>query len=448
MKKCLLLLVALLTMFYIAMPASADTYTVDELDMTVSIPSRYDVLKPNMDAMDPIFHKYDFDYNDINDLLIENNIYLNGITEDGSEEIIITCIENGNLDFSQLSEAIMEVLIDPMVKEYKKMGLIVTKYEMFRLPQLNYVKIYFHNIENTVSAVQYYTMYDGNALNITLRSYSGELSSEQEDVARNIVESVRLSSYSPQLVHQETAESFSYADPDTNLLFVVPKDWKQGKLSQERETLDVRFDSTEDLGRMILYGSVDLYSQMPVYDQIRFSRNEFNMEFMSDLDLLEELEIDSTSIDKVTLNGIEYYKIKVSMQEAISDFPISLNNTVLLHIDNGWAHVFYFNGTDTNKLYGDFIDLVKSSKYPDRTFGVRPIYIIITVAVVVLMVTYSAIYYKKRHRKIEKSQSIEVKDTQNEREDNCFYCPMCGTKLKADSAFCYKCGVKIEEERK
>lgn len=456
----MLIIAALLVCAVVPVHAATSSYYLPDLQLSVDIPTEYDVFTLDMDANDPLFSEYGTTKSELNSQLSAKNIYLNAVDPDGKEEIVITMADNIISDFEGLSDTVLLTMASAVEGEYEKYGIEVSKYDIYRHSQVAFVRLYFHDSANSAYGLQYYTVYNSKSVNLTLRSYSGPISSSQENTMLSIIKSVEIDNYSPQSTTSESTAAFTHKDTATGASFTVPANWKEESLSKDREYIDVKFASTKESGLVIMYGSTDLWSLLPASERVGYTRADVDNSIFTKADVAEMIGTLGTVTTK-TYNGKEYYFAEVTTTSDTYGVNLSVTMTHVLRIENGWAYWFQFGGKSSSPYFKDFEQLIKSVDYPDyvKTTPDGNGGIIIGILIIVggIILAIVLISRKKRAERekylsIEYTAQVPQQQTQSKPQPipqlpqkDLRYCHKCGSELPSDSTFCHKCGVKIPE---
>lgn len=460
-------LFALISSLCISVLAASNTYDLDELELQISIPSGYSVITRDTLASDPIFSDLGTTKSALISQFESSNIYLNAISDTYNEEVVVTMMENSLSNFSLLSDTVLNTLASTLVNQYTNYGINVSKYEIYQHSQAKFVRLYFTDTGKTVHGLQYYTIYDGKAMNFTMRSYEGSLSARQETAIKTIVDSIKYDKAPPVADPGEETNAFVYTDSEGGVTFTVPANWKQEEFYKDREFIDVKFVSAKEDGCVMIYGSTDMWGQMSAADRVGYTRADLNNSVFTKADIAEMYSTTADKITTVTYNGVEYFKSETNYISDAYGVDITVKMTQLVYIDNGWMYMFQFGGTSTHKLYSDFESLLKSAQYPtvsnvggvgstnntstnnsnnnsDDNSGIIAVVVVLAIVVIVVVV---AVVSRKKAEAIDYTPTYTPSVPQpSKTPEPTIACKNCGQALPLDSAFCHTCGTKIEKE--
>ncbi len=459
---CMLVCVTSISILFsqITVFAATGTYHIDEMKMTVTIPSGYSVITRDTPVYDSVFNTLGVSGTELISHFKANGIYLNAISNTNNEEIVITNMENILSNFALISETALNTLASALVNEYTNRGIKVSKYDIYQHSQAKFVRMYWYDAANYTYGLQYYTIYDNNAMNFTMRSYSGSISSRQELTIKAIVDSVKYDKAPPTVDEGVDTEPFIYTDSDSGVKFTVPANWVEDEFNEEREFLDAKFASTKEEGLIILFSSTDLWTEASSADRAGMSRSDINNSLFSKADIAE---IGNTTEDNVSMfmyNGVEYYKCETSNDKELHGLSFDVTMTYLMFVHNGWMYSFQFGGTSDHELYSDFESLIRSVEYPEQPtyeLDVDDYYdddysylgdidndddnesntytgVILFVVIMVAAGTVCTVLWILRKKKQKVKETI-------------VYCGKCGQKLPPNSDFCHMCGAKVEREK-
>lgn len=170
------------------------TYVLTDLHMTLSIPEELVTLTKDLNENDSKFKSLGLDGKKVLDQFNTSNVYLNAIQPNGDYEVVITMQETsasknvGN--FNKLSD----MQLDEIAKEIKYSSdfkIYYNDYLIYANAGIKYVVFdLWQNVEGKiVSGIQYYTIYNGQAISISLKSYKGKISDQLKLMQKSIVDS-------------------------------------------------------------------------------------------------------------------------------------------------------------------------------------------------------------------------------------------------------------------
>lgn len=195
MKRLLMVLLTLCLFFSLFSPAAfaaGNIYKLDELGMSIELPQDYVVFTRDIKSNDPNLSAYGLTRDELYSLMVDGCIYLNAWDKDLNYEIVVTMTDSPVEDFNLFSDTALTDMASSLKEEYQNYGITYIKSELYQHSQAKFVKIYISQQSNgsTVYGLEYSTVYNSQAINITLQSYSGKINSDKEAILKKIVDSV------------------------------------------------------------------------------------------------------------------------------------------------------------------------------------------------------------------------------------------------------------------
>ncbi len=203
MKKRLLIgFLSFMMMFGITTQAFAQggTFEIKEAEMTLDIPEEFVVFERIVDEFDPNLELINSTKAQLEEVFEQGNIYLNAVMVPPDNEIVVTLTENAGsqdiFNFKYFSEKEMDTLGSKLVNDAQENsnGVDYTGYETYKTDQGSFIVLDL--IQNSsagqVYGKQYYTIVNGQAIYITLHSYSGEISEDTSEMFKGIIDSVKF----------------------------------------------------------------------------------------------------------------------------------------------------------------------------------------------------------------------------------------------------------------
>ncbi|MGE4485310.1 MAG: hypothetical protein AB7C97_09410 [Oscillospiraceae bacterium] len=351
-----------------AYAAETDTFTLNELDMKIEMPSDLIVFTRDIDESDPNLAAYGFTKEDLLSIMTSGSIYLDSWNVDLNYEILITMISSPIGDFNLLSDSTLLALATSITSEYESAGITYIGSEIYQHAQTKFLKIYISqpNGNSTSYGLQYYTVYDGKAINITIHSFSGQIAPTNEAAIKSIVDSAEFAA-EPQAGEADSAptSASTYTDSEAGMTFTVPPNWSEEPLSEESEYYTANFVPNEDAAVSILYIRYDFWNNMTVSERAGYTRSDINNSLFTESDVAGMCGFSASEVEisSATYNDIEYFKCLYALNDASLGLDLAVNITQLIYFDNGYMYLFQFSGIDESEYFADFESLVKSVNY-------------------------------------------------------------------------------------
>ena len=201
MKKLLTITLALICLIA-AVPAAyafdGATYDLTELNMTVDVPEDWITFTRDIDENDPNLEIFGTTAEAMVSDYESKSIYLNAVCLDPISEIVVTMASDDAskdvFDFNAISDADMPEAVETIKDEMQKLMGDAATYTETGTHTHTQAKFAVFNFETGGEmpdhAQQYTTIINGQTINITLHSYAGDLNADQEQMIKDIVDSV------------------------------------------------------------------------------------------------------------------------------------------------------------------------------------------------------------------------------------------------------------------
>ena len=471
MRKLWILPTLLILLFSLSISAFAatDTYELPDLDIKVDISSDYTVITRDTPENSPIFSQLGMTKAALMAYFETSGIYLNAISNQYNEEIVVTMTENIISNLDMISDSEILSMVELWREDFLASGIVISRYDVYHHKQTKFFRIYLTDSTQTVHGVQYGTIYNGKAIYFNMRSYEGSLSSRQETAIKTIVDSIEFKNAPSGTVSGEDTEPFVYTDQENGMTFTVPANWKQGEFTKKPEHLDAKFDSTKFPGYTMIYSSSDLWIELSFAEKLGITRADVDNSIYTLQDVAQMFKTTLDKVSTVSYDGVEYFRGEMQQEVDVDGTKVSVTMTGLVRVENGWMYMFQFGGTSADKLYSDFESLVKSVKYPAAsteagstptnnpsleydnyydTINDNPGDILIIVLPLIAVVVVAVVIYRKiQEKRQEKMLEYQFPESQapavTEQRD---FCRKCGQLLPSDSEFCHMCGTRTKKE--
>lgn len=369
MNRLIKIFLCCMMILALAIPACAagtDEYYLEELGMSVSVPSDFDVFTREAGDDDSNIDKYGIEKNELADLMKDTNIYLCAWGTNINKEMFISMTDSLSEDYNRLSDFTLSTIASSLDSALASAGVTVTETEIYKHGQIKFIKLYSNHVfeDLEVYSLQYGTSYDGKNITISMNSYLGQFTPELEAELQSIVDSIVFDG-APQAVTSDftPTTAFTYTDAKSGTSFIVPANWVESEPEGDTELIDVKFLSLEESGMSMQYGVVDAWDEMTASERRGYTRADIDNSFITEDILSEAFGVAKADVKTSTYGGREYFTATASSTSHVSILTFTLDISYAIHIDNGYIHFFVFSGTKDNEFYKDFEALLDSATY-------------------------------------------------------------------------------------
>ena len=328
MKKAISLLGAIIILLSIPAVsiAAQNEYKLPDVGITIVIPDGNYVLTRDISSSDPALTFYGMSKTDCLSFMEERNIYLNAVNSDVTKEIVVTMTENIISDLNLLPNSTIDTMLSSLIDTYSQAGITIDSSDYYQHEQAKFIVFGIHqNGTNGLTyGKQYFTIYNYKAINVTFYSYDGPLSDWDNFINEITISGIKFDTPPQKQEPAAKTEPIKYTDPKTGVSFTVPANWIQEETNKPRETIDVKFEST-DYEAMILFGCVDLWSQLTESERAGNKRSNVNLSVITNDEIKEIVSSfggDVRAYSKETISGTKY--IVFDHTSSIGGFSASL----------------------------------------------------------------------------------------------------------------------------
>lgn len=342
--------------------------TIEEADISMSVPSSCYLLNQNIAEDDPYLQKVGGDREKIQNYYKEAGIVLNAIAEDDSYEIVVTMNENSKVGYiynmQSLTEEQIREFAETIQTTYTSYGYTVDGYDLYETEYAAYVVFRFGQLyeEQQIQCRQYYTIRDSRIYNITLRSYSGEVTKQMEDMIGQVIDSI---------VFTESDSGITYANEDNGVSFHLNDGWKPAAGKWDNQYIQAQYMHTAELGESIQFFCMDLWGNMDSLHQLTNTREELTMKegpTNADKKMYRAYmagffdNYESAHFQKI--GDTWYLTSDIPMQVLNSDKEDTYLQKSVVTIQNGILYAYqygYYEGANLHET--DFKELLKGISY-------------------------------------------------------------------------------------
>ena len=197
-KSALILLLAAVLLCGNALAAPAGTYAVDALNLELTVPEGYYVFDVNTVEKDPDLSAFGIDGAQMAQTLKLQNIYVDIVPKDLNWELCLIMTEGEEyqpvFDFNLFGGKFFEKMMEEISAEFEKMGFAIQGWSEWQEGQAKFLIIdYTQTVQGSeVLRKQFYTIYNGQAINLTLIVPGGLITEEMKELQETVAKSIRF----------------------------------------------------------------------------------------------------------------------------------------------------------------------------------------------------------------------------------------------------------------
>lgn len=200
MKRNIALICVLLSLLLFPIRCMADSTTsIDALGFSLSLPSDLYVFTQDTSESSTAWKAFDLNPSVFIEFLKDNNIYLDAVAADVSYEIVIIGRERQsykelfNLNLYE-DEQILDLLGSSDSSAAESLGLTFESESIYKVGDIKYISsLGTQKTDGQIVWIKsYMSVVNGKYFQIMLRSYTGALSSQQEKLIKEVVDSVHF----------------------------------------------------------------------------------------------------------------------------------------------------------------------------------------------------------------------------------------------------------------
>ncbi len=349
---------------------SGNTYNIDEYGVSITIPSEYIVITRDIPDDDPNLSEIGLSKSEMLSLMISGNSYLDALDKNTNSEIVVTIRESPVPDFNLCDDAMLEDLMSTLLPGFDEAGVNLGNIEVYQNQQAKYIKIQVDhqlNGSDKTYAIEYLTSCNDILLCLTLSSYSGKIDPSTEKVLNTIVDSIKFEELPVDSADYADKQASVYKDEEAGCEFTMPGGWSRDDFLTEAKLLDVKFKSDKNDSMTILYGSEDIWGNLPSRIKKDSFREDYDNSMLTSDDVADMLGASGSELSKVYYNGYEYYKYVYDYSASKNGIEVSVKMTSILRIENGYMYMFQFSGDSSSPYYSDFESVLESAEYSEET---------------------------------------------------------------------------------
>ena len=193
MKRKLLLFILLALLLTLGVHA-ADTVRLEELGLTIEVPSGYYVITRNMAEDDPALSVFDMDSESVTKLLEKNDVYLDLMNEDDAFELTVSMTKNEERTMNQFTDDALDSMADTLADQFDSSGLTVHSVQHFIQDSTVFFQIFVSGEQDgdPLQLLRYYTVHNYQTVVMDLLYWGSSLPENYERLAKSMIASIRF----------------------------------------------------------------------------------------------------------------------------------------------------------------------------------------------------------------------------------------------------------------
>lgn len=174
------------------------SYEVSDANINISVPGSWAMAtRDGVLAHPEILEQIGVTDDQLQQILLENNAYVDVIAPEGSVEILVTAIDpDENVprvwNLHECSDALIKTMSDQMVAEIKSADYEATYENTYVNGFITYMVFSGSSTTDTNFYQEYYTVVNARMMCITIHSYTAELTADQKATLKQVVNNVRF----------------------------------------------------------------------------------------------------------------------------------------------------------------------------------------------------------------------------------------------------------------
>ena len=367
MKRKTLLLFLLAAMLTVAAYA-ADTKTVrvDELNLSVDVPSKYTAITQDSDS-----YALSDGIEETQQWMKDNQFYL--LLDSGNPRFgcWLRATPNPLERIDQFDDAVLEEELERQKSRIAEQWASVSSAALFHTDRTVFFRIEGSARDsdgNLVQTLVYATIYDHQNLVFTVQYQGEKMPEHYRTLGDNIIASLRFGA-DPAPV--PVAEPTEFRDSATGASFTVPAGWVTVEpdsgdyYDAEHPPLTFAGFLCSDNAADVQYVCIDLMEQLPDLIGKLLPRDRVDQEHVSIEVIKKSIPYDVRSAQTQTVGGREYYILEIAGTAEADGVEEAFTVTDAFFIRDGYEYRFQFSGTADHPSYADFLSMLETADFPE-----------------------------------------------------------------------------------
>ena len=363
-------LVFILVVVYSASAETTVRHYIPEAEATVEIPIGIVCVSRDADETNTFFQIGSMDYSTVHQYMLDNNMFLYGMTTDFSGEFALGMIEYSGEDFGDMDEFSLSIIRNQLKQTYESQGAKNVTVNMYEGSEKKAVRIHYSvpSSEMNQFVVFYYISNGTKMILIRFVSFFNDISDSQEKMIQSIIDTAVWGKQQYSAEPKGQTDQGIYTDYETGLTFSVPSDWSEVKFVAVEEGKKVKYRiGTSNV--WVLYEGDDLWDDVvenygELIDSLHVTREDFGNNMLSTEFIANMLGCNEKNISMKTIAGQEYYCLDNSIAVDSGLFSMEAQNIIYICVRDAYMYWFQLSGIGISEYANDFNLFMESITYP------------------------------------------------------------------------------------
>ena len=359
-------LIILFAMLLSVAAYAADTKTVriDELDLSVDVPSKYTAI-----TQDSASYAISDGLEDTQQWMKENQFYLLLQNGDPRFECKLVAASNPLERMDQFDDAVLEEQLEETRSRFEEQLVSVSSATLFHTDETVFFRIDGSARDsdgNLLQTLLYSTIYNHQSLNFAVQFEGEEMPEQYRTLGDAIITSLRFGA-DPGPVQESTV----FRDSVTGASFTVPADWITVELDGgdyfdgEHPPLTFAGFFCPDNAVEVQYVCYDLMEQLPDLIGKLLPRERVDQEHVSIEAIKRSIPYDVQSAQTQTIGGRDFYILEIAGTAETDGVEKAFTVTDAMYIQNGYEYSFKFSDTADHPRYAEFLSMLETAEFPE-----------------------------------------------------------------------------------
>lgn len=465
--------------------AAGKTINIKDLCIRCTIPDNFTYVftRDNINATDA--SSLGLTKSDVLNMLKESDIYLEAGTDNFETDFRITMVPITIGDFSDYGDTLLNGLASEMATSLKVYGHSKITWEIYHHTDTVFLKFEYSLPSGSgySDSIQYYTVMNAQAINFTC-SFQSKPTSSDRTMVKRIVDSATFENAQK----KESEAAIKKAHPaidfsDDYVTFIIPAGWQKEEAIPTHTLINSKYSRAGHADVLFMYGTTDLWEQLSASEKNKLSRKDFSNSLLTtkeakELFIGEELGVGNAveSVFSTSVNGRDYYQIIYTTHNNDFGIPVSIKNTMMVHIEDGYGSIFVLTQDPSGSFFSEFIELLGSIEYHypagesghesnsdskksetanpscntdnEKNNSSAKYLLLLLLVIPIAFICYYVVRKKKSTQASIQRDNIELPKTgtimqAEERPTAIFFCHKCGSRLAEGDVVCRHCGTTI-----